>query len=141
MSIYGKGRDNPLIGSFEHDYSKEAKPSQLPPALLRLRDEAGLAFVERNMTETQRLVNRALGDKLHESDPAACGAANGFVAGFTFAATHMMEEVERLMQSNDKVGGWLSAALEDENVCKEMKADINAWFDSHVRHAKWKESL
>lgn len=29
-----------------------------------------------------------------------------------------------------KVGRWLSAALEDPNVCAEMKADINAWIDA-----------
>jgi len=26
------------------------------------------------------------------------------------------------------VGRWLSAALEDEHVCQEMKDDIDAWF-------------
>lgn len=25
---------------------------------------------------------------------------------------------------------WLSAALDDEKVCKEMKDDINNWFES-----------
>ena len=27
------------------------------------------------------------------------------------------------------VGAWLSAALDDPNVCEEMKADIGEWFD------------
>ena len=26
------------------------------------------------------------------------------------------------------IGSWLSAALDDPNVCAEMKADIEAWF-------------
>ncbi|MFA5951535.1 MAG: hypothetical protein WC807_14745 [Hyphomicrobium sp.] len=30
-----------------------------------------------------------------------------------------------------KIGWWLSGALEDPNVCAEMKADINAWFEAH----------
>ena len=30
-----------------------------------------------------------------------------------------------------KIGWWLSAALEDPNVCAEMKADIHAWFEAH----------
>jgi hypothetical protein len=36
-----------------------------------------------------------------------------------------------LDQANYKIGAWLSAALEDPNVCAEMKADINAWFEAH----------
>ena len=28
------------------------------------------------------------------------------------------------------VGGWLSAALDDPNVCDAMKADINRWFSA-----------
>lgn len=31
---------------------------------------------------------------------------------------------------NDRIGKWLSAALDDPQVCDEMKADIRAWFDS-----------
>lgn len=30
------------------------------------------------------------------------------------------------------MGKWMSAALEDPNVCDEMKADIRAWFAHHV---------
>lgn len=30
----------------------------------------------------------------------------------------------------DRIGKWLSAALEDPGVCAEMKADINAWFEA-----------
>lgn len=33
--------------------------------------------------------------------------------------------------ANYKIGWWLSAALEDTNVCAEMKADINTWFEAH----------
>lgn len=31
---------------------------------------------------------------------------------------------------NDRLGAWMSAALDDPNVCAEMKADIHAWFES-----------
>jgi hypothetical protein len=37
-------------------------------------------------------------------------------------------EVERLREANERVGSWLSAALEDPGVCQEMKSDIEAWF-------------
>lgn len=30
----------------------------------------------------------------------------------------------------ERIGRWLSAALDDPNVCDEMKADINAWFET-----------
>jgi hypothetical protein len=33
-------------------------------------------------------------------------------------------------KADDAIGRWLSAALEDPNVCAEMKADINAWFEA-----------
>ncbi len=35
------------------------------------------------------------------------------------------------------VGSWLSAALDDPNVCEEMKADIRQWFNDggHVRQS------
>lgn len=34
-------------------------------------------------------------------------------------------------EMNDVIGKWLSAALDDPQVCAEMKADINAWFAAH----------
>ena len=34
------------------------------------------------------------------------------------------------VQASVAVGGWLSAALDDPNVCDVMKADINRWFSA-----------
>lgn len=34
------------------------------------------------------------------------------------------------VQASVDVGGWLSAALDDPNVCDAMKADINRWFSA-----------
>lgn len=34
------------------------------------------------------------------------------------------------VQASVAVGGWLSAALDDPNVCDAMKADINRWFSA-----------
>lgn len=39
-------------------------------------------------------------------------------------------QIERLRAANDKIGIWMAAALDDPNVCQEMKRDINAWFDA-----------
>lgn len=46
----------------------------------------------------------------------------------TSAAEEAMTERERFEKACDKVGTWLSAALEDEKVCPAMKADIREWF-------------
>lgn len=35
----------------------------------------------------------------------------------------------RLKEAADPIGGWLSAALDDEKVCEEMKRDIRSWFE------------
>jgi len=35
----------------------------------------------------------------------------------------------KMTEADDKIGFWLSAALEDDKVCKEMKEDIRSWFD------------
>ena len=39
------------------------------------------------------------------------------------------EEIEKLKKKNEAIGPWLSAALEDPNICKEMKQDIEYWFE------------
>lgn len=38
--------------------------------------------------------------------------------------------VQRSIMASAKLGAWLSAALEDPNVCAEMKADIREWFSA-----------
>src|SRR3990167_8615029 len=38
------------------------------------------------------------------------------------------ERLDALGRANEKVRPWLSAALDDLTVCKEMKADIETWF-------------
>lgn len=37
--------------------------------------------------------------------------------------------IDKMKLGNDKIGKWLSAALEDSNVCEEMKSDIRDWFN------------
>lgn len=32
--------------------------------------------------------------------------------------------------ASERLGVWLSAALEDPGVCEEMKRDIRSWFDA-----------
>jgi len=40
------------------------------------------------------------------------------------------QNVDRLALASDKLGWYLSAALEDSSVCQEMKTDIENWFDA-----------
>jgi hypothetical protein len=37
-------------------------------------------------------------------------------------------ECKALREASDRIGFWLSAALDDHSVCDAMKTDINAWF-------------
>lgn len=39
-----------------------------------------------------------------------------------------MDEITEFLKASDDVGKWLSAALEDPNVCAEFKADIEVFF-------------
>jgi len=43
------------------------------------------------------------------------------------AVNHALEK-HRLQDGNERIGKWLSAALDDPAVCADMKADIHAWF-------------
>lgn len=40
------------------------------------------------------------------------------------------DKIAAMITANQRIGKWLSAALDDPNVCADMKADIAAWFDS-----------
>ena len=46
------------------------------------------------------------------------------------ANAELEREVERLREAEDGIGKWLSAALDDPDVCDAMKMDIRAWFDA-----------
>lgn len=35
------------------------------------------------------------------------------------------------VRNNEAVGSWMAAALDDPEVCDEMKRDINQWFEGH----------
>jgi len=52
-------------------------------------------------------------DQIHENDV-------GYVrADKSLKQTH----------ANERIGSWLSAALEDPSVCEEMKEDVRYWFE------------
>jgi len=47
-------------------------------------------------------------------------------------------ENKRLRAANEKLGSWMSAALEDGQVCEEMKRDIRDWFAAKGMCPGWK---
>jgi len=67
----------------------------------------------------------------HLSMDAAKAAAQTDYAARTIAALSPAPAVPAdagLDDAADRLGAWLSAALDDPNVCDAMKADIQAWF-------------
>lgn len=39
-------------------------------------------------------------------------------------------DLRELVEASDKLGSWMSAALDDPSVCDEMKQDINRWMSA-----------
>jgi hypothetical protein len=49
----------------------------------------------------------------------------------SFYDVHNLElKLEILLAESQRIGKWLSAALEDEHACDEFKTDIRAWFEA-----------
>ena len=46
--------------------------------------------------------------------------------------TNAADLITKLTESNDKLGAWMAAALDDPKVCEEMKGDISAWFEAWI---------
>jgi hypothetical protein len=46
------------------------------------------------------------------------------------ATTEALAAMEQAREASHGLGAWMSAALDDLQVCDAMKADINAWFAS-----------
>ena len=68
-----------------------------------------------------------VGDKDYPSD--GCITVDGSIDLAKLAAAILHgPTLQAVREANDAIGMWLSAALEDEGVCAEMKADINRWF-------------
>lgn len=94
------------------------------------------------MTTEEKKAARAVWD-IWASDKNLCNSPNEVLAEQITerVANALREQRERLEADNakllrvveaarDKVGPWISAALEDTKVCTEMKADIQVFFDA-----------
>lgn len=51
-----------------------------------------------------------------------------FVAEYVGLAA--LASLEGFLTASDRLGKWMSAAIDDPKVCEEMKSDIRAWFDA-----------
>jgi hypothetical protein len=47
----------------------------------------------------------------------------------------------RVIMASVKLGSWLSSALDDPNVCEEMKADIREWFSAGEPVVGWASNI
>ena len=104
--------------------------------------------VEELREEVDTNLHDQIGDRIEE-------AGEHFVAGRTTLAAHLLREAANFMEprstaepfawtegvawhkpahravlANVKLGAWMSAALDDPNVCEAMKADIREWFSA-----------
>lgn len=74
--------------------------------------------------ENERL-REALADHKRELKGADENAAEA-----SAALAKVLDESYRRGTAIDRLGPWLSAALDDSATCAEMKADIEAWFEA-----------
>ena len=87
------------------------------------------------ITGLDRVEVRKLADAYRPHAPVSCPGDG--VEGEVLMAQDTSEGSKSLWS----IGSWLSAALDDPNVCEAMKADIRDWFGEggHVRATSWPE--
>jgi hypothetical protein len=98
--------------------------------------EAGNIYLAR---ENERISSNKLGTAVLERESFAresndlrkeLEAANASLSKAQADLQSARERIGKLRAANEKIAPWLSASLEDYRVCKEMKADVNFWFDA-----------
>lgn len=60
----------------------------------------------------------------HDEWAKSVGIKRDLVAEVVEGFDHLQQKIK----VDERIGYWLSAALEDPSVCQSMKDDINAWF-------------
>ncbi|MEK7817349.1 MAG: hypothetical protein AAB281_03760 [Actinomycetota bacterium] len=105
----------------EWSFYMDEAVSKAPEPLRKLGEYLADLLYEDQWKTAERYLNAAVLATLHPSPEDPSGG----------------QDVERIIKrGHDKVmidvalGKWLSAALDDPDVCTEMKADIRAWFSS-----------
>lgn len=72
------------------------------------------------------LIIDQIGWKPDPSNPGRLVSVND--SDYVAEILELRAENGRLRAANEKLGSWMSAALEDGQVCEEMKRDIRDWF-------------
>ena len=60
--------------------------------------------------------------------PKSLGEAWRLLIQMEERIAELESRIEKRNETDGAIGGWLSAALDDPDVCAEMKLDIVAWF-------------
>ena len=66
----------------------------------------------------------------YQSSDAAEWHTKGIKQGLKIGRSILEVLVSTDKEVSDRLGKWMSAALDDPNVCEEMKNDIRAWFSA-----------
>jgi hypothetical protein len=133
----------------KHDIASQpspAAPVETPPrAWLEAKAEVDAGWPERcsagNDDEAAaKLINQYLGMSDIDAEDAAYFRAvmrdtrtepQTVWMPMDTASPEVVTVIERAINSDKALGKWMSAALEDDKVCAEMKADILEWFEAH----------
>lgn len=67
-------------------------------------------------------------DKCLKGQTFSTATANKRIGHLQVKITELQAVVDIRNETDVAIGGWLSAALDDPNVCAEMKLDIVSWF-------------
>jgi hypothetical protein len=91
---------------------EEVHRSMTHPSFIRVLARADAAMEARVQTPECQIVP-PLREIVHAAQLAVIGSG---------------DTSQALIDESEKLGWWMSAALDDKNVCAEMKSNINAWF-------------
>jgi hypothetical protein len=111
--------------AIEHDRTKDAAPPlQAQADSDAVREALARAYL------TGRGMEQSSIDDVSEFNGETWQNAIEAIAGFVPAALTAPAENARDGKATENVGRWLAAALDDPQVCQEMKNDILAWMEA-----------
>jgi len=150
ITYYNRGTSiNPIweaylhLNSYENTWMAKAKTeSQLLTLITFTKDYQDYAPIiikgdikrlnalsELEPAEPSELKSKIESQIQHLRNQKLCHTANLFVK-IVSEFDRLTAENQRIQKASIKLGSWMSAALEDDKVCEEMKSDVREWFDS-----------
>lgn len=113
---------NVIDGAEDRVIALEAENADLR-ALLKSHEE-----VQVSHDQTVRMIDMAISGSEGAARQASLVDLLSPIRAMRAQLTARTAEVEGLRVASLDVGKWLSASLDDDGVCAEMKSDVNAWF-------------